>query len=115
MQTITYESAETQDETVSALLMMFLEYGKEIGLFLLLGSLVKVKMKRVIYSVLNKAQTVIVSLVMGCRHTKAINEVLAEEIVAANYLFMERFPDQSQVNRYLTRFSEANVAELGAV
>ena len=115
MQTITYESAETQDETVSALLMMFLEYGKEIGLFVLLGSLVKVKMKRVIYSVLNKAQTVIVSLVMGCRHTKAINEVLADEIVAANYLFMPRFPDQSQVNRYLTRFSETNVSELGAV
>jgi hypothetical protein len=115
MKTITYESAETQDETVSALLMMFLEYGTEIGLFMLLGTLVKVKMKTVIYGVLNKAQTVIVSLVMGCRHTKAINEVLADETVAANYLGMSRFPDQSQINRYLTRFSEENVAELGAV
>ncbi len=115
MKTITYESAEAQDETVSALLMMFLEYGKEIGLFVLLSSLVQVKMKTVVYGVLNKAQTVIVSVVMGCRHMKAINEVLAEEIVAANYLGMARFPDQSQINRYLARFSEGNGAELGAV
>ncbi len=60
MKTIIYESAEAQDETVSALLMMFLEYGKEIGLFVLLSSLVQVKMKTVVYGVLNKAQTVIV-------------------------------------------------------
>ena len=48
MKTITYESAETQDKTVSAFLMMFLEYAQEIGLFVLLASMVKVKMKAVI-------------------------------------------------------------------
>ena len=72
-------------------------------------------MKEVVYSVLNKAQTVIASLVMGCQHTKAINEVLGEEAITANYLGMFRFPEQSQINRYLTRFSESNVAELGQV
>ena len=115
MKTITYESQEEQDKTVSAFLMMFLEYGQEIGLFRLLDRLVKVQMKAVVYSVLNKAQTVIASLVMGCKHTKAINEVLGEEEIAANYLGMSRFPEQSQINRYLTRFSEANVAQLGEV
>lgn len=115
MKTITYERAETQDPTVSAFLMMFLEYAQEIGLFVLLASTVKIEMKAVVYSVLNKAQTVIASLVMGCQHTKAINTVLSEEGIAANYLGMSRFPDQSQINRYLTRFSAANVAQLGEV
>jgi hypothetical protein len=115
MKTITYESQEEQDKTVSAFLMMVLEYAQEIGLFLLLKQTVKVPIKEVVYSVLNKAQTVIASLVMGCKHTKAVNEVLSEEEVAANYLGMFRFPEQSQINRYLTRFSEENVAQLGEV
>src|SRR5574341_819304 len=100
---------------VSAFLMMVLEYGQEIGLFGLLGSRVKVKMKEVRYSLVNKAQTVMASLVMGCGHTKAINETLAPERAAASYLGLERFPDQSQINRYLTRFSEENVEQLGEV
>lgn len=115
MRTITYESQEEQDKTVSAFLMMFLEYAQDIGLFSLLGSLVKVRMKGVLYSVLNKAQTVMASLVMGCQHTKAINEVLSREEIAANYLGLMRFPDQSQINRYLTRFNEDNVTQLGQV
>lgn len=115
MHTITYEAEEKQDETVSAFLMMVLEFASEIGLFQLLERLVKVQMKQVRYSLLNKAQTMIASLVMGCANTKAINETLSQETAAANYLWMKRFPDQSQINRYLTRFSAANVAELGEV
>jgi hypothetical protein len=115
MKTITYQAAEQEDETVSAFLMMVLEYGHEIGLYGLLGSRLKIAMKQVKYSLVNKAQTVIASLVMGCGHTKAINETLEPEGAAASYLGLERFPDQSQINRYLTRFSEANVEQLGQV
>jgi hypothetical protein len=115
MKTITYETAEEQVETVSAFLMMVLEYGKEIGLFTLLERVVKVAMKEVVYSRVQKAQTVLVSLVMGCKHTQDINEVLSQERAAANYLWMSRFPDQSQINRYLTRFDETNVEQLKEV
>jgi hypothetical protein len=111
--TITYEAEEKQTETVSAFLMLVLEFASEIGLFGLLERMVKVKMKQVRYGLVNKAQTVIASLVMGCANTKAINEILDDEIAAANYLGMDRFPDQSQINRYLTRFSSTNVDELG--
>ena len=38
MKTITYQAAEREDETVSAFLMMVFEYGREIGLYGLLGS-----------------------------------------------------------------------------
>ncbi len=95
--------------------MMMLEYANEIGLWQLLSEKVAIKMKEVVYSTVNKAQTVIASLITGCSHTKTINETLGEEQAAATYLGMERFPDQSQINRYLTRFSEENVAELGEV
>jgi hypothetical protein len=115
MRTVTYQAAEREDETVSAFLMMVLEYGHEIGLYGLLASKLKVAMKEVKYSRVNKAQTVMASLVMGCEHTKAINEMLQPERAAASYLGLERFPDQSQINRYLTRFSEENVKQLGDV
>jgi hypothetical protein len=114
MKTITYEQAETQTETVSVMLMTVLEYAQEIGVFELLEQ-VQVKMKTVRYSPLNKAQTIMASLVMGCQHTKAINERLAEETPAAHYLGMVHFPDQSQINRYLTRLSAENVTQLGEV
>lgn len=115
MKTITYQAAEQEAETVSAFLMMVLEYGYDIGLYGLLSSKLKIVMKQVKYSLVNKAQTGIASLVMGCGHTKAINETLEPERAAASYLGLERFPDQSQINRYLTRFSEDNVAQLGQV
>jgi hypothetical protein len=115
MSTITYEAEERQEGTVSAFLMVVLEYATEIGLFTLLASRVHVPMKMVTYSLLHKAQTVLASIVMGCAHTKAINQTLSGEQTAAAYLGMRRFPDQSQINRYLTRFSLANVDELGAV
>ena len=60
-------------------------------------------MKAVIYSTLNKTQTVIASLITGCEHTSAINDKLSDEQAAANYLAMERFPDQSQINRSVAR------------
>ena len=115
MSAIVYEADERQEETVSAFLMLVLEYALGMGLFALLEDVVHVQMKQVRYTVLHKAQTVIASLVMGCAHTKAINDTLGEEVAAANYLGMRQFPEQSQINRYLTRFSAANVDELGTV
>ncbi len=115
MKTITYQAAEREDETVSAFLMMVFEYGHEIGLYGLLANRLKIAMKEVKYSLVNKAQTLIASLVMGCGHTKAINETLEKERAAASYLGLERFPDQSQINRYLTRFSQENVTQLGQI
>ncbi len=98
--------------------MLALDEAQERGLFGIHGlrdRLLHVATKTVRYSPLYKAETIIASLVMGCAHTKAINDTLGEEEVAANYLGMLRFPDQSQINRYLTRFTAANVEELGEV
>ena len=115
MNSIIYEADEKQEETVSVFLMMMLEYAQNSDLWQMLNQRVNIKMKEVTYSRLNKAQTVIASLLVGCAHTKDINEKLAEEVVAANYLGMLCFPEQSQINRYLTRFNADNVDELAQV
>ena|SRR5688572_5390368 len=91
MKTITYQAAEREDETVSAFLMLVLEHGHKSGLYGLLASRLKVAMKEVKYSLVSKAQTVMASLVMGCGHTKAINETLEPERAAASYLGMNVF------------------------
>jgi hypothetical protein len=118
MYTIAFEDGGEQEPTVSAFLMLVLEYGEQIGLLGICGlldRLLHVAMKKVRYSPLDKAQTISAALIMGCAHTKAINETLGAEEAAANYLGLHRFPDQSQINRYLTRLSAANVDELGQV
>ena len=117
MRIVAFEDGGEQEATVSAFLMLVLEHGMEIGVlgvYGLLDRLLRVAMKTVRHSPLDKAQTIIASLVLGCAHTKAINDTLEEE-AAANYLGKERWPDQSQINRYLTRFTAANVDERGAV
>ncbi len=103
---------------MSAFLMLELEHGMENGLFGihgLLDRLMRVAMKTVRYSPLDKAQTIIASVVRGCAHTTAINETRGEDVAAANYLGRERWPDQAQITRYLTRFTAANVDELAEV
>ncbi len=118
MRIVAFEDGGEQEATVSPFLMLVLEHGLEIGVlgvYGLLDRLLHVAMKTVRHSPLDKAQTIIASLVLGCAHTKAINDTLGEEEAAANYLGKERWPDQSQINRYLTRFTAANVDELGAV
>jgi len=118
MRIVAFEDGGEQEATVSPFLMVVLEHGIEIGVlgvYGLLDRLLHVAMKTVRHSPLDKAQTIIASLVMGCAHTKAINDTLGEEEAAANYLGKERWPDQSQINRYLTRFTAENVDELGAV
>ncbi len=118
MSIVAFEDGGEQEVTVSPFLMLVLEQGMEIGVlgvYGLLDRLLRVAMKTVRHSPLDKAQTIIASLVLGCAHTEAINDTLGEEEAAANYLGKERWPDQSQINRYLTRFTAANVDERGAV
>ena len=83
MDTIAFEDGGQHEETVSAFLMLVLEYAQGIGLFRLLDEMVRVRMKNVVYSVTHKARTVIASVVMGCAHTKALNDTLGEEVAAA--------------------------------
>ncbi len=115
MKRIRYERQAGQAKTVSAFLMLFLEDAQDIGLFVLLASTVNIKRKAVVDRVLNKAQTVIARLVMGCQHRTALNRVLREAAMAAHELGLFRFADESHLKRYVTRFRQDHVAPLGQV
>jgi hypothetical protein len=69
-------------------------------------------MKSVTYTNLNRLQTLVSSIAIGCNYTSEINEKFVLDTVAANVLGMERFPDQSQINRFLTKFNELNIEQL---
>ena len=72
-------------------------------------------MKKVKYSVLNKLQTLICSIIVGCRYTSDINDILVPDVVAAGMFEIDRFPDQSQINEVLRRMTFENVEELRQV
>ncbi len=61
---------------------------------------------------LQKIQTLVASIVLGCPHTKAINHRLVPDQVAAREWGMERFPDQSQINVFLARMTSENLDQL---
>jgi Transposase DDE domain group 1 len=61
----------------------------------------QVPLKCVDFSPLQKLQTLICSLAVGCNWTKDINHKLRPYPLAAQLLGMSRFPDQSSINRFL--------------
>ncbi|MDI6735624.1 MAG: transposase [bacterium] len=83
-----------------------------MGYFDVFDEHVDIGMKEVRFSVLNKIQTIISSVAVGCNHIKEINHKLVPYSTVANLLGMERFPDQSQINRLLRRIGLKDVLDL---
>jgi len=98
-------------ETISVWLASILQFALHIGFFKPFETF-KLNMKEVRHTVTQKLFALIASIIMGCEYTKDINEILGPESLAANMLSMERFPDQSQINRLLTRTDEESVTQL---
>ena len=107
------EVNEVNELTGSAFLIAFQHHAAQVGLFQPLVEHLNVKIKAVRYSPLQKAQTPIASILLGCPHTSAINHRLVPDRVAAQQWGMERFPDQSQINVFVNRMTEENLVQLG--
>lgn len=113
-ETITYSTDDFNDTTGSAFLLAVLDFAERLGFFGPFSQL-SVKMKEVRYTQLQKVQTLLASILVGCKFTNEINQRLVPDLAAAAQLGMERFPDQSQINRWLTRLTEKNIGQLGAI
>lgn len=111
MNRITISSTDCKVETASTWLASLIQFAKDIDFFAPLQAF-KLNMKKVDYSVFQKLTTIIASIIMGCESTKDINPVLGSESLVANMLDMERFPDQSQINRMLNRMDKTSVEQL---
>jgi hypothetical protein len=85
---------------------------RSVGLFNKIEFNLKLKMKKRTFSWSDKLNTLWASIVVGCNHTSEINSKLGSHEGAAARLFgLERFPDQSQINRLLWAFDEQHVQQ----
>lgn len=114
MKSITFTTGEFKEEKTSAWLAGFIKFAQTLGALELLDQ-VKVKMKKVDYSVHQKMITLLLSVVIGCRFTSDINDKLVPDTVAANMFDMKRFPDQSQINSLLRKIDNKGVEQLKSV
>lgn len=69
-------------------------------------------MKEIIYTNLDRVKTLVASISIGCKYVKDINHKLVPYKGAAKCCGLDRFPDQSQINRFLRRFDLSNIREL---
>lgn len=80
---------------------LLLAFTQQTGFFDLFVQHFQLPIKTLDYTPLQKLQTLICSVAVGCDWTKDINHKLRPYVAAAQWLGMERFPDQSSVNRFL--------------
>ncbi len=111
MKSITFITGEFKQEKTSAWLVTFVKYVQKLDFVSLLEK-VKVKMKKVDYSVQDKLLTIAISIAAGCKYTSDINEKLVPDTVIAELIDIPRFPDQSQINELLRRMTKENVEQL---
>jgi len=112
MSSLACVAAEVNESTSSAFLIAFQQHAAAMGFFKPIADHLRVKMKEVRYSVLQKGQTLVASILLGCPYTSSINHRLVPDQVSAQEWGMERSPDQSQINLFLNRMTAENVVQL---
>jgi hypothetical protein len=111
---ISFSTGEFKVEKTSAWLVSFIKFAEQISGFEPLKS-VQVKMKEIKYTVHQKLITLICSIATGCAYTSDVNDKLVPETVVPRMLDMLRFPDQSQLNILLRKFTEGNIQQFREV
>jgi hypothetical protein len=94
-------TTQWEEMTAHGLLLAAWQYAEKCGAFSKWAK-ISYRMKKVKYSPFDKLKTLWASIVTGCEHTVEINDSLgAHELALARAAGLDRFPDQSQVNRLL--------------
>ncbi|MCI1651044.1 transposase [Clostridium tyrobutyricum] len=111
MNNINFTQDNCKEESTSIWLAAVMQFGLKMRFFKHFEDF-NLKMKKVKYSVYQKLITTMMSIVIGCRTTKDINERLSVEKLSANMFGMDTIPDQSQINLLLTRFDSNSILQL---
>ncbi|HEY0710432.1 MAG TPA: transposase [Polyangia bacterium] len=111
---IVFESSDWhRDQTAHGLLVLAHQHATQAGLFAGLKRYVSLPMKTVTYSVHDKLATLWASIIADCDHTVEINFKLgAHERALAALFGLERFPDQSGINRLLRAATPETVVQM---
>jgi len=99
----------------SGFLAILSSFAESVGFFDLFLKHFSLPMKEVSYSIMDKIATLFSSIIVGCSHIKDINHKLTPYASAASLFGMYRFPDQSQVNRFLNRMGPEQISQLSLV
>jgi hypothetical protein len=98
--------------TKHGLLVAAHDFAKRIGFFSAVDRFLSFPIRTRDYRWQDKFATLWASILVGCDHTVQINSSLGPDERASAALFgLERFPDQSQINRLLTRATPEQVAQ----
>lgn len=82
-------------------LLLLIRFAERIGFLDVLREYFSVEIKTIDYTPWDKLHTLICSLAVGCTSTKDVNHKLRPYPLAARFLGMSRFPEQSTLNRFL--------------
>lgn len=104
-----------RDFVLSGFLPIFLGFIFNLGVFKIFKEHFQMSMKEIKYSYLQKVATLISSIGVGCEYIHDINDKLLPYPSLAGLLDMERFPDQSQINRFLRRIGVKEVLDISLV
>ena len=126
--TLSFESASSEDSTQinvgfdefreilpSGFLAILAGFANSLGFFAPFLKHFHLPMKEAKYTMIDKIATLFSSIIVGCSHIKDINHKLTPYPSAASLFRMDRFPDQSQINRFLNRMGPEEITQLSLV
>lgn len=114
MVTVICGADEFSDITPHGFLSLFILFLQELKFFHLFR-LLDAPEKEVLYSTSQKIQTIIASIAVGCTYNSDINHQLVPYTVEAELLGIKRFPDQSQINRFLRHMNSVSLNQLDMI
>jgi len=126
--TLSFESASSEDSTQinvgfdefreilpSGFLAILAGFANSLGFFDPFLKHFHLPMKEAKYTMIDKIATLFSSIIVGCSHIKDINHKLTPYPSAASLFRMDRFPDQSGINRFLNRMGPEEITQLSLV
>ena len=96
----------------SGFLAILTLFAKSLGFFDPFLKHFHLGMKEVKYTLMDKIATLFSSIAAGCSYIRDINHKLTPYPLAASLFGMDRFPDQSQINRFLNKIGPEQVSQL---
>lgn len=107
-----YELANFDEFSITGFLVPTGHYAQKIGLIDLFKEHLKVKMKTIRHTPVEKIIELFVSMISGCPDVKTINNRLVPDKLAAAAWCQKQFADQSRVSEVLHRITPENLIQL---
>jgi hypothetical protein len=107
-----YGLANFDDFSITGFLVPTGHYAQEIGLIDLFKEHLKINMKTVHHTPVEKVIELFISMIAGCPDVKTVNNRLVPDRLAAAAWCQKEFADQSQVSEVLHRITPENLLQL---